>query len=99
VKGRYRKPSLVTTQSATFATGKQVAKGYVVKVETSILEAGQKRGTTMSCGPNGHCFLLGSGRYPARWLHDPDQLELIGGMGKSLQKAHYSVAAPSSSSN
>ena len=77
-----------------FATGQQVAKGYVVKVETSIVEAGQKRDATLSCGPKGHCFLLGSGRYPARWLHDPDQLQLIGGMGKSPQKAQYSVAAP-----
>lgn len=77
-----------------WVTGQQAEKGYVVSAETSIVEAGRKRDVTMSCGPKGHCFLLSPGRYPARWLHEPDQLELIGGIKKSLQKVQYSVGPP-----
>jgi TonB family protein len=78
-------------------TGQHVAKGYVVSAEATIREGTEQRKVTLSCGPKGTCFLVNFGRYPARWLNDKQQIELLGGKDKKLQKAQFSVAAGGSS--
>ena len=74
-------------------TGQHAEQGYVVTSEATIREGSEQKKVTLSCGPKGTCFLVDLGRYPARWLSDKQQIELLGGKDKKLQKAQYSVGA------
>jgi len=80
-----------------FVTGQLPSKGYkgyLVNAEATINEGEQRRKATIFCGPKGKCFMLGSGRYPARWLSGNDRMELLGrdDNGK-WQKVQFSVAS------
>jgi hypothetical protein len=68
----------------------------VVSAEATIHDGTEQRKVTLSCGPKGTCFLVSFGRYPARWLNDKQQIELLGSKDKKLQKVQFSVAASGS---
>jgi len=59
-----------------FVTGQQAKKGYVVNAEATIHEGEQQRKAIISCGPK-DCFLLRSGKYPARRL-SATEMALLG---------------------
>ena len=80
------------TVNVSSVTGEHAGKGYIVSAEATIREGTDQWKVTLSCGPKGTCFLVDFGRYPARWLSAKQQIELLGGKDKKIQKAQYSVA-------
>jgi TonB family protein len=87
VKNTDRYPLLVDVR---FVTGKDTDDGYVVNAEATISEGAQPHKVTISCGPKGKCFMLNSGKYPARRLN-ANEMELLGRKDGKWQKARFSV--------
>lgn len=80
------------TIDVRLVSGRHTKEGYVVNAEATINEGGQGRKAIISCGPREKCFMLGWGKYTARWLSS-DAIELLGcrdGKGK-WQKVHFSI--------
>lgn len=73
-----------------------MGKRYEVRASASF-DSGEQSKTTQSmlvCESNQkHCSLLWSGYYPARWIVENQQVELIGqkGNSKSWEKAQYNM--------
>lgn len=76
-----------------------MGKRYEVRATASLNaeDSSKSKTTLLVCESNrNHCALIWKGYYPARWIVQNQQLELIGLKGSSSgwEKAEYTVAAP-----
>ena len=83
------------------ANGISDGQSYRIVAEATLKDATGERSFSMTCsGAKNHCLYLSQGKYPARWLSEDRQLEIMGKevRSKSWRAAQYSVQAPGKAS-